>query len=166
MPKVVNGLPVHALAVHAAVVAVPLAALLAVLFVIPRTRAWARWPLLIVSIGGLAAVYVAKVSGFNLEHNLQASGVLTNQNPAYALVITHSQRANQLWLIMIAFTLIVIAAFVFSRDPERFRGGIGTAVSVLLIIGAAAVAVQVVRVGDIGARAVWNPTGQTDYSST
>lgn len=166
MPKEIHGLPIHALAVHGAVVAVPLAALLAVLFVIPRTRAWARWPLLVVSIGALGAVWVAKLSGFNLEHALLASGALSPDTDAYPLVIEHSRRANQLFILMIVFTLIAIAAFVFSRDAERFSGALGTAVSVLLVIAAAAVAIQVIRVGDIGARAVWNPTGQVDYTNT
>ncbi|MBA2717478.1 MAG: hypothetical protein H0U51_10575, partial [Propionibacteriales bacterium] len=41
-----------------------------------------------------------------------------------------------------------------------------TVVSVLLVIAAAGVAFQTYRVGDVGARAVWNPTGEVDYGST
>ncbi|HEY7042644.1 MAG TPA: DUF2231 domain-containing protein, partial [Nocardioidaceae bacterium] len=71
----VHGLPLHPLAVHAAVVSVPLAALLGILFAIPKTRAWSRWPLLLVSLGAVGAVYVAKQSGHELEHHLNLQGV-------------------------------------------------------------------------------------------
>ena len=46
-----GNLPLHPLVVHAAVVGIPLAALLAFLFAFPKTRHWARWPLAIVVIG-------------------------------------------------------------------------------------------------------------------
>ena len=52
----IGGLPLHPLAVHAAVVSVPLAALLGILFAVPRTRAWSRIPFALVSIGAAGAV--------------------------------------------------------------------------------------------------------------
>ena len=51
IPQEFHGLPVHPLAVHAPVVLIPLALLLVVLFVIPRTRAWAAIPMVVVSVG-------------------------------------------------------------------------------------------------------------------
>jgi glucan phosphoethanolaminetransferase (alkaline phosphatase superfamily) len=161
----IGDLPVHALAVHAAVVAVPLAALMAVLFVIPRTHKWAQLPLALVSVGALVAVYVARQSGQHLENNLLDRGILTQGSPAKDLVDTHYERAKWLWYIMIAFTIIAVVAYVLSRNAERYRGVVSAVMSVLLIVGAGAVAFQVYRVGDAGAKAVWNPDGTQDYSS-
>jgi hypothetical protein len=35
----------------------------------------------------------------------------------------------------------------------------------VLVLGAVAVGVQVARVGDAGAKAVWNPDGNADFST-
>ena len=59
LPDTVNGLPLHPLTVHATVVLVPLLALLGVLFVIPRIREWARWPLGLVAVAAAASTYVS-----------------------------------------------------------------------------------------------------------
>ena len=52
-----GNLPLHPLVVHAAVVGIPLAALLAFLFAFPRTREWARWPLAITVVGATAVTF-------------------------------------------------------------------------------------------------------------
>jgi hypothetical protein len=161
----IGGLPVHALAVHATVVAVPLSALMAVLFVIPRTHNWAKLPLAMVSVGALASVFVARQSGTRFEANLIAKGVLPAGSPARDLINIHYQRARVLWFIMIAFTIIAVVAYVLSRNAEKYRGMVAGVMSVLLIVGAGAVLFQVYRVGDAGAKAVWNPDGTADYSS-
>lgn len=155
----INGLPTHALALHAAVVLVPLAAALGVLFAIPRTRSWSRVPLLVVSVGAVAAVYVAKESGERLEE------VLGLEGPSHVLVELHADRADVLFYATIGYAVLAVAAFVLSRDSARNE--VATLVlSVLLVISGAGVAFQTYRVGDVGARAVWNPTGEQDYSST
>jgi hypothetical protein len=59
----IGDLPLHPLVIHAVVVGIPLAALLAVLFAIPRTREWARWPLAIVVVGATAVTFIARQSG-------------------------------------------------------------------------------------------------------
>lgn len=154
-----NGLPTHALALHAAVVLVPLAAALGVLFAIPRTRAWSRLPLLLVSVGAVVAVFGAKESGEKLEE------VLNLEGPTHDLVELHAERADVLFIATIGYAVLAVAAFVLTRSSTR--NGLPTNVlAVLLVIGAAGVAFQTYRVGDVGARAVWNPTGQVDYGST
>jgi hypothetical protein len=159
----IGGLPIHALAVHATVFAVPLAALLAVLFVIPRTHHWAKLPLALVSVGALISVFVSRQSGEALESNLLDKGALVG--PAKDWVDIHYERAYDLWLIMIAFTIVAVVAYVLSRNPDRYKGPMAIGMSVLLIVGAGALAFQVYRVGDAGAKAVWNPDGTQDYSS-
>lgn len=161
----INGLPVHPLAVHAAVVLVPLAALLGVLFAVPRTRAWSRVPLLLVSLGAVVAVYVARQSGAKLQEalGLQDGGA---DNPVAKLVEEHQERAQLLFILVLAFAAIAIVAVVLSRNTTSFDGPLAIVLSALLVLGALGVAFQTYRVGDIGSKAVWNPTGVTDYSGT
>lgn len=154
-----NGLPTHALAIHAAVVSVPLAALLGLLFALPRTRAWSRVPLVVVSIAAVAAVFVARQSGKQLQRTLNLQG------PAADLVREHAQRSGVLFTATVGYAVLAVLAFFLSRRDTGF-GMLTTLVAVLLVLGAAAVAFQTYRVGDVGARAVWNPTGQVDYGST
>lgn len=153
----VNGLPLHPLAIHAAVVLVPAAALLALLFALPRTRAWSRLPLLLTSTSAVGAVFVAVQSGKALQ------SALSLQGPVAALIDTHRHRANQLLVLMIVFTVIVVVAYVVSGSAQA-SARVTHVLAVLLVAGAAAIAFQTYRVGDVGSRAVWNPTGQIDYN--
>ena len=156
-----NGLPTHALALHAAVVLVPLAAALGILFAVPRTRAWSRVPLLLVSLGAVGAVYVAKESGQKLEEVIYANLGAATQN----LIDQHAGRANVLFNLTIAYAVVAVAAFLLTRTSTR-NSLLTIGLSVLLVLGAAGVAFQSYRVGDVGARAVWNPTGDIDYGSS
>jgi predicted membrane protein DUF2231 len=151
----IGGLPVHPLAVHAAVVSVPLAALLGILFAIPRTRAWARVPLALVSVGAAGAVFVARQSGKDLEKTLGLTG---GNGAEVALVRTHAGRANVLMVMVVIFAVLAVAAFFVSRDPRRFQGTLAAAVCAVVVVASVAIAFQCYRVGDSGARAVWGTT--------
>lgn len=164
MPSQFNGLPTHVLALHAAVVMVPLAALLGVLFAVPRTRAWSRVPLVIVAFGAVVAVFVARQTGQQFRNVLIAHQVLTAQSPATALVRVHAQRAGVLLFATVGYAALAILAFFVSRRGSR-SGMLTTIVAVLVVLGAAGVAFQTYRVGDVGARAVWNPDGTTNFGS-
>ena len=59
MFDLVNGLPVHPLVVHAVVVLVPLTALIAVLFLVPRFRRSLRWPMVVLALVSLASAALA-----------------------------------------------------------------------------------------------------------
>ena len=47
----IGDMPLHPLVIHAPVIGIPLAFLLALLFAFPRTRDWARWPLALTVLG-------------------------------------------------------------------------------------------------------------------
>ena len=150
----IGDMPLHPLVIHAAVVGIPLAALLGILFVIPKTRNWARWPLALAAVGATAACLVSKESGEAFERMRN----ITADNPVGVLIAQHSQLADQLSKIMIGFAVIALAnVFVVSRTR---RGPIVLILGVLLIAASVMAGIWVFRVGDIGARAVWNPTGQ------
>jgi hypothetical protein len=161
----IGNLPLHPLVVHAVVVGIPLAALLAFLFALPRTREWARWPLAITVVGATILTFVARQSGLALE---AALGV-TPGNPVGQLVTQHSLLANQLFYIMIVFAALgLLNVFVVRKSPAASANTSGNTakqpaiirvVLPLLMLAVAVVAVVwIIRVGDLGARAVWNPT--------
>lgn len=156
-----HDLPVHALAVHAAVVLVPLSALLAVLFAVPRTRSWALWAFPLVTIAAMVAVFVSKQSGQELFEHLDAK-----EGPVYDAIKDHEAAADRLFIFMIVFTILAILAWVVVRSGAADDNAMSAIVSIVLVVGAVAVAYQTYKVGELGSKAVWNPTGDVDYSST
>ena len=153
IPDKFHDLPVHALAVHGAVVLVPLSALLAVLFVIPRTRGWAALPLPIVAVAALLNVFVARTSGFNLRDDLAAVNPQINE-----LISDHEQKGNWLFYLMIVFAIIAVVVYVLYRRGDSFTGTLEYVACAALIVGAVVVAFQTYRVGEAGAKAVWGGT--------
>jgi hypothetical protein len=157
----IGNLPLHPLVIHLVVVGVPLAVLLAFLFAFPRTREWARWPLAITVVGVTALTYVARQSGLALEAALG----ITPGNPVGELVLQHSLLGNQLFYIMIVFAGIgLLNVFVVRKSPTDSAHAakqpaiIRIVLPVLMLAVAVVAMTWIVRVGDLGARAVWNPT--------
>jgi hypothetical protein len=157
-----HDLPVHILVIHAVVVLVPLAGLLGVLFVIPRTRQWSRNAFVLVTLGALLTTFVARQSGIHLMHNLDARGA----PPPTDLLSTHQSRGNTLFYEMIGFAVIAIAAWLLTRNVATFQGPIALGISALVIAAVVATGIEVYLVGEIGSKMVWNPEGNVDYSST
>ena len=156
----IGDMPLHPLVIHAVVFGIPLAVLLALLFAFPKTREWARWPLAIVVVGATAVTFVARQSGLAFE---AALGIKPG-NPVGDLILQHSLLANQLFYIMIVFAAIgLINVCVVRRRSADSAGAkqpaiIGIVLPPLLVAAALVALIWIVRVGDLGARAVWNPT--------
>ena len=157
-----GNLPLHPLVVHAAVVGIPLAALLAFLFAFPKTREWARWPLAITLVGATGVTFVARQSGLALEAALEIKA----GNPVGDLISRHSLLANQLFYIMIGFTVIgLLNVFLVSKRiadggerAAKQSAVLRIGLPILLVAAALVALAWIVRVGDLGSRAVWNPT--------
>lgn len=145
MLDTVNGLPVHPLVVHAVVVLIPLAVLGTVLVALsPRLRARYAGINALVAIVGTALCPVATSSGEALEHRVGDPGV-------------HAELGDQLLWFSIPMTLFAIAMWWLQRRvrPERAAvRGLGL-IAVVAVVASVAAGVQVYRVGDSGAKAVW-----------
>ncbi|MDQ3104495.1 MAG: hypothetical protein M3Q87_04650 [Actinomycetota bacterium] len=164
VPDTVGDLPLHALAVHWAIVLVPLAAVLGLVFAVPQLRGWARVPLPLLSVAAAASTWVATQSGEALMRagGLGAAGL---GGRVAEIVERHEDLGKQLFLMTVAYAVVaVVAAAVAGRTGAGSRV-LMNVVTVLLLIGAVAVGVQTYRVGDAGSEAVWNPTGNVEYST-
>ncbi|WP_432939929.1 DUF2231 domain-containing protein [Kribbella sp. CA-253562] len=151
-------LPLHVLVIHAAVVLLPVAALLAIAFaVVPRWRWLLRWPALLLGLGALVVAYVAKESG---EAFVAA---IPELEPA---VKVHEERGDLLFWYVLVFAVLVVAAFLLLAGPSALASGKGAKATksrpLELVISAAIVVVgvlviyQTIRTGDAGAKAVWD----------
>jgi uncharacterized membrane protein len=152
----IAGLPLHPLVVHAAVVLIPLTALLAIAFaVLPRWRWLTRWPTVVGSLVCIGVAFLATTSGESLEQ----------QRSLGRLVHEHQDHGEVLANLTILLAVVVVVAALLLPGPSGLASGRGAmarrvayadkVLPVLLVGVALVVLVEVVLTGDSGARAVW-----------
>ncbi|WP_343057813.1 MULTISPECIES: DUF2231 domain-containing protein [Nocardioides] len=140
-----NGLPLHPLVVHAAVVFGPLAALAALAYLVPRWRDRMRWPMLVLVVIAVGAITAAYFTGKSFL-NSRPPEIQTSPQ-----VLTHEHRARVLFWVTLGFGIVgLLAGWLHTRT-----GALRVVLDVLLGVGAGAVLVLVILTGDAGARAVW-----------
>ncbi len=155
----ITGLPAHPLIAHLPVVAIPLAAVLVVLYtVIPNWRNVLAY--LIAGMGALTAigVFLAASSGEALEENTEES----------ALLHTHTELGDQLQIIGIIFGLSLVALGLYSILTARSIITLGesrdhtvlVALMALALVTSTVATVWDVRTGHSGAKAVWSEEGE------
>jgi uncharacterized membrane protein len=139
-----NGLPLHPLVVHAVVVLLPLSVVGAIVVALrPAWRQTYGWLVAGLLVVATALTPVATSSGEALEKRVGDPG-------------RHAELGDQLIWFEIALLVLLVAMLVLHR-----RGVVSAAargVAVLVLIASVAAAVQVYRVGDSGAKAVWGDT--------
>ena len=162
MPTFIAGLPLHPLVVHAVVILVPLAVIAGIaVSVRPRWRERFGWPVVALAVVATAAIPVATSSGEDLRDRLTPS----------SLIAEHAELGDQLLAFMAPMTAVLAALVLLDRRTRRAEGPgamvrsiarwtrPATIVLTVAVIGLAVIsAVQVVRIGDSGARAVWQDT--------
>ncbi len=157
-----NGLPLHPLVVHAAVILGPVTALTAIAYaVLPGWRWLIRWPMVALAVATVGAVFVAKLAGQALleDRFSGATGAVADQ------IAVHEDRGNLLLWVALGFLVIAVVAALTVGGPSALATGAGardsrgTAVTVgvlaLVVVGALALLVMTVLTGDAGSRAVW-----------
>ncbi|WP_340540724.1 DUF2231 domain-containing protein [Nocardioides sp. GXZ039] len=145
----INGLPLHAFVVHAAVVFAPLAALAGLLYaLVPRWRDWLRWPLAGLAAVALVAIWVSYLSGEEVE---EANPTFYTDPTRHEMLETHQSRAGILRLSVTGFAVVAfVAAWFHTRSgPTR------VVLSVLLVATAALTFVYTILTGDAGAQLKW-----------
>lgn len=148
----VQGLPLHPLVVHFAIVFLLLVAGAQILAVIlSRFRTWIGWGL---PVGGVVAAITVKVTTMSGQDLIGEQG-------------TPLAQAHQVWgerLELLAYALAVVTVLHWvvtsswgrTRFGEQLPGWAGTAVGVLALLIAVAVIVVTTITGHSGATAVWS----------
>jgi len=147
----INGLPLHPLVVHGAVVFAPIAGLIAIAYLVPRWRHHLRWPVLIMGIVAAVFVWFAGFTGGSLESDATTRAAMA-ANPALAHAIHHHEDlAGKLQASTWVLAALGLGAWWFHHRPGWTRN----VLLVLLPLCGIAALVLVVMTGDAGARAVW-----------
>jgi hypothetical protein len=169
---VYDGLPAHPLIIHVPVVLIPLS-ILGALACLLRPAWFLRYGILLCSVAivAMSSIFLAMQAGSALR------GLLHLHGQAAHLVNEHSQAANVLAFVFIAFTAILILTFSATRISgdagptglsivDRTLSARSTlpVLRVLLVVLALAAAFCVFRVGDLGAKAVWQQRVQAAHA--
>jgi uncharacterized membrane protein len=157
-----SGLPAHPLFVHVPVVLIPSTVVAAIVFMVKRDW-FSRYgiALALTSIAAMSSIFLTMQAGAALRAELNLQGQAAN------LISQHAQAAHILSYVYVVFTATLIVTFA----AQRISGGMPTGLRivdrllsrrstftilrialVLLSIGAS---YMVFRVGDLGAKAVW-----------
>lgn len=135
----VLGLPVHALVVHGVVVLLPLMAMItAAVACVPRWRAHAAWPVVVVDAGMVAMTLVARQSGLALQSRL--GGQVAQKHAELG--------KNLIWFAIALFLASLVVAMV-RRSRRATLGAVFAVVAGVFAIW------WTVRVGHTGSEAVW-----------
>lgn len=143
-------LPLHVLVIHAAVLVLPVTALVAIVFaLVPKWRWSLRWPTLLLALASLALAFVARESGEALV------AAIPDLEKAVAL---HEERGKLLFWFVLIFLAVAIAAFLLLGGPSQLASGKGAKATksrpLELVVSAAVVVVgvlviwQTIRTGD------------------
>jgi hypothetical protein len=154
----INGLPVQALANHAAVVFVPLLALVAIVYaVVPRWRAKVGWAAVLLAIAAPVTAWVTTESGEALRDRLVANGM---SGPPLAAIDTHMGYGEWTFRFSVGLGLVtLVMVFLTLRRTERpLPRAAELGLTVIMVALAAVSGYYVFRTGDSGAQAVWGTT--------
>lgn len=149
-----SGLPAHPLLVHFVVVLAPLTAILAILCALwPAGRRRFVW--LVAALAGVTAVLTPITA--------EAGEWLYERTPDSPFLETHEHLGET--MIYVAIGLVVAAAllvFLHVRTQREKHSAVLSAIvaAAVVVIGIAAM-IQTYRVGDSGARSVWNEVSTT-----
>lgn len=147
----ISGLPAHVLLVHGLVVLAPLTALLEILCALwPAARRHLVWLVLVLAAATTALTPVTASAG---------AWFYDQQHHPRDILNTHADRGSTMIYFSLALLVVAVVLAVIHRREVRAvapRPIVSVAIAVLTIVVGVAATVQMVRIGDSGARAVWS----------
>lgn len=151
----VNGIPLHPLVVHAAVVFVPLTAVLASLAFVPRWRTTTTYLAALAGLLAAAFSYLAEQSGEDLLDRVAETDLLELHEELAEVVVPLSLAAAGL-LGFLALLSLGRPPFLAALNARlSTRPWIHTALRFAALAVALAATVQMFFVGETGAQSVW-----------
>jgi uncharacterized membrane protein len=152
----IDGIPLHPLVVHAAVVLVPLAAL--ALIALGWKADWRRqyaFPIAVLALGGAAAAILAAATGSSLEASIRdAAGTRVRFGE-------HPEQGDSARLFAVLFAMGATGLWVLEAWRERLKLQAWTSTAAYAassVIGVIAILTMVVA-GHSGAALVWKDVG-------
>ena len=151
----INGVPLHPLVVHAAVVLVPLAAVLGAAYALmPKWRYLLRHPTLAVAAAAALSTQLAGMTGENLAETTKDSSLLDNHE-AWAGRLTFGIWVFAAVVAVAWWVLPAVNGLIGKSDKETRISALVMPATILLPVLAVVVMVLVYFTGDAGAQAVW-----------
>ncbi len=152
-----TGLPAHPLFVHVVLVAVPLAGLIAIVSVLwPRARRWLGPTPAIASLIALIVLPITTSAGETLEHKLGEPSEVLEQHTHYGdmviLWVGPMFGLAALWWILTTNVLATQRGRFLGDGAQRWATILVGVLTVLVAVGAIFITL---RVGHLGAQAVW-----------
>lgn len=150
----VNGLPVHALVLHTAVVFVPLLAVGAIVYaLVTPWRPKIAWAVALLAVVAPICTLVAKLSGEKLRDRLVANGMTGNP---LTVINQHMSFGTRTFWFSLALGIVTLTTVGLTwRRSKSLPLVAQLGVAVVLIALAAISGYYVYRTGDSGAKAVW-----------
>lgn len=150
----INGLPVHILVIHAAVVFVPLLALGAIVYgVVPRLRSKIGWAVIALAVVAPICTFVSRASGEKLYDRLIANGV---SGPGKVKLDDHMAFGSSLFLWTLGLGIVTLVMTLLTlRKNGSLPKVADMALAAVMVILAAFSGYYVFKTGDSGANAVW-----------
>ncbi|MFG1610686.1 DUF2231 domain-containing protein [Actinoplanes sp. NPDC049265] len=148
----INGLPVHALVVHAVVVFVPLLAIGAIVYALAaRLRPRIDWAVGLLAIVAPITALVAMLSGNQLHQRLLDQGL---KGRGAEIIADHQGFGTLTFWFTLGLGIVTLVMLALSRRPSAPRAA-GVGLSVVMVLLGAVSAYFCFRTGDSGATAVW-----------
>ncbi|RNL77702.1 DUF2231 domain-containing protein [Nocardioides marmorisolisilvae] len=146
-----QGLPVHALIVHATVVLLPLAAIAVALAAVhARFRAWIGWIAPAAAVACVVLTQLTVMSGNKLYARFErVHGVSKDLEH-------HKSLAHLLIWLVIPLAVIAVASYFLHRREDASKAVLGL-VGALAVASAVSVMVDVALIGHAGATSAWKP---------
>jgi hypothetical protein len=149
----INGLPVHVLVVHAAVVFVPLLALGAIVYgLVPRWRTRVGWAVVLLAVVAPLASLAAKLSGEELQNRLLAQGV---SGRGAEIINDHAGYGDLTFWFALALGVVSLVLVVLTSRGRSLPRAADLGLAVVSVVLAAISGYYVFQTGDSGATAVW-----------
>ena len=151
----VNGLPVHVLVLHAAVIFVPLLGLGAIVYglVVPW-RPKLGWAVALLAITAPIAALITKLSGTEFYNRLLSEERVSP--PGKVLLDGHMENGTITFWLTLALGVVSLALVVLTaRNPRALPKIADLGIALLLIVLAGFSGYYLYETGDSGATAVW-----------